>query len=279
MKPAFFAPLCTSFLFATSLLAASLEPTSGPTPIPVDPYANQPLRQPMAGPRPSVDSAGFFLGLNSGAFWLSDLSATSGSLRVDFKFKTEWGLTIPVGYDFGNGLSAFLTVGYYKSAYESKGPNNGPSVNSPGHVISSGLIAYLGDQSQSAQSGGDLSFVPIMFNTAYQVTFLEHAHWYAGAGIGIVREDAEFTHFDFPETDSIVFGALHGGVHQFGGMSGTSWEFAFQLFTGLSYDFSPNLTANIGYRFLDMGGGITVDGNSTGSYTGQSVEGGLTFKF
>jgi opacity protein-like surface antigen len=68
-------------------------------------------------------------------------------------------------------------------------------------------------------------------------------------------------------------------VHQFGGMSDTSWEFAFQFFTGLSYDLGPNVTANIGYRYLNMGGGITVDGNSTGHYIGQSVEGGLTIKF
>ena len=56
-----------------------------------------------------------------------------------------------------------------------------------------------------------------------------------------------------------MFGALNAGVHQFGGMSGTSWEFAFQLFTGLDYDFSDQVSMNVGYRYLNMGGGRNSD--------------------
>ena len=228
---------------------------------------------------PSANAAGFILGADAGVFWLKDMSATSGPFRAEFKFDTGWGIDVPIGYDFGNGFSAFASIGYYDTSYKSKGSNNGPGVNSGGNVIPSGLIGYYNGESQSAQSGGDLNFLPIMFNLSYSVNFAPNFHWYFGGGAGVVRESADFTHFDFPASDSIVFGALNAGVHQFGGMNGTDWEFAFQFFTGLSYDFTPNASVNVGYHYLNMAGGITVDGNSTGHYQGSSVEAGVTFKF
>src|ERR1700748_281361 len=111
MKSSILVPLIASLMATASVYAAPLEMTP-------------------AAPSPG-STPGFIFGADAGVFWLKDMSATSGPLTVDFKFKTGWGIDVPIGYDFGNGFSAFASIGYYSSGYQTKGANNGPGVNSP----------------------------------------------------------------------------------------------------------------------------------------------------
>src|SRR5450432_2670510 len=82
-------------------------------------------QQAMTTPSSASTAAGGFIGVDTGVFWLQDLSVNAGSLGVDFKFKTDWGITVPVGYDFGNGFLLSASIGYYQTRIDGVIGNSG----------------------------------------------------------------------------------------------------------------------------------------------------------
>lgn len=205
-------------------------------------------------------SGGVFVGIEGGPFKLQSLTATSGSFSADFTFKNGTAYDIPLGYDFGQGLSMFLTVGRYNSGFSS-------------------LIGRYNASSQAVQCKGDLSFLPVMANAAYKVKIVDRLNLYLGAGVGGVRRSANFLEFDYPSSRSILFGALGAGVHSFGGMSDTQWVMGYQAFAGLSFDITPHFSLHAGYRYFRINSTITVDGSSSGNFNGNAFEFGATAEF
>ncbi len=207
----------------------------------------------------SSSSAGTLIGVDAGAFWLQDFTVNGGPLSVDFKFKTDWGITVPLGYDFGNGFSLFASIGYYSSGID-------------------GLVGNVGGRSQTAQVNGAMEFVPILANASYKLPLGGGFNWYLGAGVGTVYSKGTFSAYDNPGAQSISYGQLGGATAFFGGLSDTSWNFEFTAFTGLSYDISPNASLNLGYRFQHINDSVSVNGESSSDFNGHSLEIGFSLK-
>ncbi len=203
-------------------------------------------------------AGGAFIGVDAGAFWLQDLSA-GNPFGVDFKFKTGWGVTVPIGYDFGNGLSISFSAGYYDARFD-------------------GVVGHFDGSTQAAQINGGQTFVPLMANVAYKINLTSSIHWYLGAGAGAVYSDSSFSAYDNPGAHSITYGQLGGRTAFFDGLSDKSWAFGFQAFTGISFDLSPTTSLNVGYRFLHVNDNYSVNGSTTSDFNGHSVELGLTWK-
>ncbi|MDB6140764.1 MAG: pagN [Verrucomicrobiaceae bacterium] len=215
-------------------------------------------------PQPVVDAAppsqaGFFIGAEGGGFWLNDVSA--GSLpHVDVKFKDGYGYDVPVGYDFGNGLSLGVSAGYDKADFKS-------------------VTGSVGGSSQSAATHGEMQFIPVMGNLSYSVKLVGNLSWNIGAGAGAVRTRAKFTAFDSPADRSITFGQLGGATSVFGGLDDTRWDFGFQAFSGLSYEIVPGASINVGYHYLRTNDKMTVNGDSASDFSGHMAVAGFVWKF
>jgi opacity protein-like surface antigen len=179
-------------------------------------FAGAPM-SPMAPPPPPANDAGFFIGAKGGFFWLLDESIQQGSLGADVNFKVGWGITIPVGYDFGNGLSVAFSAGYYEAGVDS-------------------VDVTSGGAHRSFDAGGEVQLVPLMANAAYTMKVVEKLDWYVGAGLGTV--------YSKNSLDSVA------GQHI--GYEDSSWDFGFQAFTGLRYHTCSHSTINLGYRFLHV---------------------------
>ena len=210
----------------------------------------------MAGPvestplapvtQPAAQSGGFFLGVDGGAFWLQEASGHWGNISGDVHFRTGWSIDVPMGYDFGNGFKAFLSVGYDEAGLSS------------GHVDVNGT-----HYEESLQ--GHAQIVPIMANSSYSFNLTDRLHWNIGAGLGTVNYKAP--------VDGI--GGL--GIPTGAWNTGSKWVFGFNAFTGLSYDVAPCCALNLGYRYLYIN--QARDNLSGGNGNGHSLLGGFTFKF
>jgi opacity protein-like surface antigen len=168
-------------------------------------------------PPPPANDAGFFIGAKGGFFWLLGESVQQGSLGADVNFKTGWGITVPVGYDFGNGISVAFSAGYYSADIES-------------------IDVTAGSAHRSFSANGGVELVPLMANAAYTCKLIEKLDWYVGAGLGTV--------YSKDTLDSA------GGQNI--GYEDSSWDFGFQAFTGLRYHTCSHSTINLGYRFLHV---------------------------
>lgn len=179
-------------------------------------FAGEPAPVTTTTPPPASD-AGFFIGAKGGFFWLLDESFHQGSLGADVNFQTGWGITVPVGYDFGNGFSVAFTAGYYSADIDS-------------------IEVTAGGAHRSFGADGGVELVPLMANAAYNLKLAEKLDLYVGAGLGTV--------YNKNSLDSA------GGANI--GYEDSSWEFGFQAFTGLRYHTCPHSTINLGYRFLHV---------------------------
>jgi opacity protein-like surface antigen len=203
------------------------------------------------------DSQGGFMGIDAGAFWLQDFSISS-SPSVDFKFKTGWGVTVPFGYDFGNGFMVSASVGYSESRID-------------------GVIGSASGHSQTAQVNGGFDFVPIMANVGYKVRLGGGFNWYVGAGAGGVYSKGTFGAYDDPANRSITYGQL-GETAIFDGLSDSKWSFGFTAFTGISFDISSSTSLNLGYRYLWINDTVSVNGQAGSDFSGHTVELGLLWR-
>ena len=168
--------------------------------------------------------------METGPFWLQSVSAGSGSLSVDFRFKPQWGVTIPLGWELGNGFSAAFSGGWY-----------GASI--------SGVVGRSGGSSQAAAVNGGISFVPIMASVSWRTHLMGGLQWYLGLGAGGVRTNGTFRAYDNASAKSITYGQLGGPTAVFGGLDGASWSFGFEAFTGFAYEFSETTSLTLGYRY------------------------------
>jgi len=123
-----------------------------------------PAPTPVA-PAPAQNS--FFTGVEGGFFWLQDETLSIGSLKPDVNFHTGWGVTVPLGYDLGNGFSASLSAGYYHTDIYS--------------------LALGRDISHSV--GGDATLVPLMANGSYKIPIAGALSAYIGGGVGAVYSE------------------------------------------------------------------------------------------
>lgn len=166
---------------------------------------------------PPADDAGFFVGAKGGFFWLLDESFHQGSLGADVDFQTGWGITVPIGYSFGNGFSVAFSAGYYSADIGS-------------------IEVTSGGARRSFDANGGVELVPLMANATYALQLVEKLDCYVGAGLGTV--------YNKNSLDSA------GGRNI--GYEDSSWEFGFQAFAGLRYHACPNGTINLGYRFMHV---------------------------
>ena len=195
---------------------------------------------------PTPAPGGFFFGTDAGPFWLQQASGHIGGVSADVRFRTGWGIDVPVGYNFGNGFKAFLSFGYDEAGLNA------------GHLNING-------RDYGATLQGNAQFVPIMANGSYSFTLAEHLHWDIGAGLGTVDYKSPI---DGINGYGIPTGALN---------TGSKWVFGFQAFTGLSYDITQNFSVNLGYRYLYIN--QARDNLSGGNGNGHSLLGGITVTF
>jgi len=213
---------------------------------------------PQIAPQPVADSAGLFTGVDAGAFWIQKLSAGS-PLGVETKFKTGWGIEVPFGYDFGNGLSVGISAGYDKANIDS-------------------ITGSLGGSTQAAVASGSLAFVPLMANASYKIKLAGNLSWYIGGGLGAVQERGSFKSFDLPAIKTIVFGQL-GATATFDELDTSRWDFGFEAFSGFSYQVCPAASIDLGYRYMRTNGSFSVNGESTGHFSTSLASLGFTWKF
>lgn len=191
-------------------------------------------------PTPTGDQPGMFIGLDAGAFWIANIDANNGLNSASLHFKTGWGIDVPVGYNFGNGWSTFLDSGYNTADFDSGS-------------------AFINGKHYSSGLNGKAEFVPVMANLSYSVKLTDSLHWYLGGGVGTAYH--KFT------------ADLAGG----GSVDDSKWDFGAQAFTGLAYDFTPQASFNIGYRYMYVH--QSSENFSDGNANTSSLLAGFTFKF
>ena len=213
----------------------------------------------------SSDAGGIYVGTGGGVFWLQDFTVGSPNFNVTFKYKTGGSFNVPVGFDFGNGFKASLSVGYSTADYDS-------------------IIGNFGGQSQHAVTNGNVYFIPVMASVSYSYRITGRLRWEFGAGIGTVYVNDSFTAFDGPARQSITFGQLTprgvpGPTANFIGIGTSAWDFGFQAFTGLTYDITDDIAISAGYRYLYVGHNASVNGIGSSGMSSHQVEGSLIFKY
>ena len=216
-------------------------------------------KEPVTIPPPPDTGAGLFIGAVVGDFWMQNLSV-GDPLKVDFKFKSGESFTVPIGYDFGNGVSLSLSAGYDKVSMQQ-------------------VTGEFDGDRQKASTQGHMAFIPVMANAAYSVKLVGKLSWYIGGGIGAVHETASFHTYDNDPDRSITFGRLGARTAVFDGITDNSWRFGYQAFTGLSYELWSHASLKVGYRFMQVDNRVTVNGTSSGNLFGQSAEAGLLWRF
>ena len=216
-------------------------------------------KEPVTTPPPPDTGAGPFIGAVAGEFWVQNFSV-GDPLKVDFKFKSGESFTVPIGYEFGNGVSLSLSAGYDRVSFQQ-------------------LTGEFDGDRQKASTQGHLALVPVMANAAYRVQIIGKLSWYIGAGLGAVHETASFHTYDNDADRSITFGRLGARTAVFDGITDNSWRFSYQAFTGLSYELFPHASLKVGYRFMQVDNRVTVNGASSSNLIGQSAEAGLLWKF
>jgi len=198
-------------------------------------------------PAPAPSDAGFYIGTDAGVFLLQNQNVDLGRLPLsaDVHYKTGWGIDVPLGYNFGNGLSVGISAGYYSAdvnsvtltpnagyGFRNFGPHRGRAAN------------------YSFRSNGEEETVPLFAEASYSVHLVGALSWNIGAGVGAAytRNTSNFLYDD-------------------------EWDFAFEATTGFSYKVAPNAAINLGYRYLNI--------NQIGAdhLNGHAIELGFKFNF
>lgn len=217
-------------------------------------------KNPVAPPMPPESDAGFFTDFEAGSFLLNSFSA-GDPLRLDFKFKEGWSSNLGLGYDFGNGLSAMLSTGYYRG-YEDQ------------------VSLHEAGISQNANTWGNISFVPVLVGGSYSLKLVGNLSWYIGGGVGAVHEMASWPPYDRPRSKRLLhFNKFNNAPARLAGLTAETWDFGFQAFTGLAYKVSPRTTVKLGYSYLYVDSHVSVNGDSGPALQGQSAQLGVVWKF
>jgi opacity protein-like surface antigen len=110
--------------------------------------------------------AGQSIGIQGSVVNYTDISVSG----LDLNGNDGTGITVPLGFDLGNGLSGEISVGYYQGDYD--GEFFGESLNA------------------------DLTLVPVMFSVGYSHALGADFSAYVAAGAGIVYGKAEISSGD-----------------------------------------------------------------------------------
>jgi opacity protein-like surface antigen len=160
-----------------------------------------------------ISQPGWSVGLRGGAFWLNDvhedISTSAGVVDASLSFDRGWAVTVPFTYQFGDGLSLGMSVGYATAQL--------------GAV--SGTLAGV---TQSIDVGGKVSMIPVMANVGYTVPLTDSLSWHFGGGAGGVYTSVKVN----GDTDS-----------------NSSWNLGFQGFTSIDYVLHEQALLNFGYRY------------------------------
>ncbi|MBO0663575.1 porin family protein [Jiella sp. CQZ9-1] len=145
-----------------------------------------------------------------------------------------------IGYQFTDYLRADVTGGYWKDHLDAA---NFPQVNS---VVGTDVTAWQVMANAYVDLGTYAGFTP-----------------YVGAGAGAV-------HLAY-EASCVYGGSSCGSTYTVNTENSADWRFAYSLMAGVSYDISPNLKFDLGYRFTDVRGagvtkitGTTANGDALG---------------
>jgi opacity protein-like surface antigen len=148
---------------------------------------------------------------------------------------------VGLGYRFARGIRADIAASY-RGNYE------------------------LDDVDQrSASINADVRSQTVMANLYYDIPFqLGPLRPFIGAGIGIAINEVQ--------TIKVIDVPNLGGT--FTGPGGTTTEFAWQGMAGISWEITPNIAIEVGYRYLDAGNlkiepGALSDGTAYSAFKGK----------
>jgi len=196
-----------ALILAASTAFAGEAPVSAPAPAPIITSA------------PEVNG-GWFVGVKGSALWLEDVGYSVGTgfgdLEIDSNFKTGWGVTVPFGYRFNNGLSLGASAGYYTADLDDV------------------TVKLDGDTLGDVDLDADPSLVPLLLNVAYSFNLTESLSLSLGGGAGVAWHE-----FALDEIAGIDYDASSDG-----------WDFSWQLFGGFNYAVAPNTDLTLGYRYI-----------------------------
>jgi opacity protein-like surface antigen len=204
----------TMMKYCTLALALAAAPAfAGEAPAPAP--APAPVVADLADSR-----AGWFLGVKGSALWMDNISYTAdaglGNISIDSDFEVGWGVTVPFGYRFDNGLSLGASVGYYYADMDSV------------------TVRYRGRELGDVNIDADPAMVPILANVAYSFGLTEALSMTLGAGLGISWHE-----FDLDNVEGYRYDSSSDG-----------WDFSWQLFGGFNYSVAPSTDLTLGYRFI-----------------------------
>ena len=182
-----------------------------------DGYYNQPASggSPLYG-----DAGGWFAGVRGSALWLEDIGYITdtglGSVGLDATFEVGWGVTVPFGYQFSNGLALGGSLGYYSAGIDE---------------IS---VLYRGRHVGEVGLDADASTLPMLFNASYQFRFSDTLSLTLGAGAGLAWSQLDIDDVGGRDYDLSVDG----------------WDFSFQGFGSFNYSVSQSADLTLGYRYI-----------------------------
>lgn len=231
------------------------------------------MPSPMYAPAPVEDFGGWYL---RGDIGFSNQSvknlrksdetayAQIDSLIQQTGFDTGGIFGVGVGYQFNNWFRADIT-GQYRGKSNFKGSD-------VFHAFNTGF-PYNGVDNYTA-SKSELLFLAnayVDLGTWWSVTP------FIGAGIGATRVSIS----NFTDNGANNLFVAPGPVANYGtypsyatALNGSKWNFAWAAHAGLAYKVTPNVTLELAYSYVDLGGGTT---GVVSSYTGFNA--GNVFKF
>lgn len=216
---------------------------------------------PIALPPPIVEFGGWYLRGDIG-FSNQQVSHLSNALEANLITQSQHGdfssagiYRLGAGYQVNNWFRADVT-----GEYRGNSAFHGYEINtfSNGGVLTNGFNQYTATKSEWLVLGN--AYVDL--GTWWCITP------FIGAGIGGARVTiADYT--DVGQTNP-------GGPSSAFGDTASRWNLAWALHAGLAYKISPGLTAELAYRYVDLGKGITGD---VVTYTGtNAIYNPTTFK-
>lgn len=169
----------------------------------------------------------------------------------------------------GNGLQSEGNVAYSLGAGYDFGENWRLELDADS------LDSSFGSISQTPGSVGSLKTESLMLNALYDFNDFGKFEPYVGAGLGLVRGNADFAAHDFPSVDNVLtrnptcIGERTAFQSSSCAISTSDEGFGWQLLAGLGYNVTENLTWDTHYTYLN-GPDLDLDGHIANSVTNES---------
>jgi opacity protein-like surface antigen len=201
---------------------------------------------PMYAPPPPADFGGWYLrgdiGFSNQSISKRDYYSYPNllSLQQRNSFDTGGIFGVGVGYQFNNWFRADVTAQYRGNAnFHGLDLTSYPDTG----TVQRGSDTYSASKSELVF----LANVYADLGTWWCVTP------YIGAGVGTSRNTiSNFT--DIGVNGTFLFGTVPGLASA---SSGSKWDLAWALHTGLAYRVTPNMTVELGYSYMNLGDGVT----------------------